>query len=184
MYFILVNDSFSDRDYSLQAPQNLPREVNFTSGAKIDKDLDTPLVFTTEATSGSDMLDFHRGTVTLMSKRFTDILNGAGVDNLQLIPAVIKSTADGFIWEDYYAVNILGMISCADLTKSTYTEIMPGHYRFKELAIHSKKANEALMFRLQEHAPSIIFHKSVGKYIMEQDPDEELIGWDADDIIQ
>ena len=76
------------------------------------------------------------------------------------------------------------MIQCADLSKSTYDEIMPGHYIFKELAIHAEKAEGALLFRLKEHIPTIIVHKSILTFIVENDPDESLIGWEADAIIQ
>jgi len=130
------------------------------------------------------MLDFSRGSVTLMSKRFVKILQDAGVDNLQVFPAIIKSEKDDTVWKDYFAVNVLGMIACADLNKSTYNEIMSGHYRFKKLAIYSDKAKGALLFRLHEHAPSIIVHKSVLKYIVTIDPDDTLLGWEASDIIQ
>ncbi|MEJ2393436.1 MAG: hypothetical protein P8Z77_01425 [Candidatus Thiodiazotropha sp.] len=82
-------------------------------------------------------------------------------------------------------MNILGIISCDDLSKYTYDEIMPGHYIFNELAIHTeKKTKDILLFRLQEHSPTIIIHKSVLKYIVDNDPDETLLGWEADDIIQ
>lgn len=65
-----------------------------------------------------------------------------------------------------FTVNILGMISCDDLSKSTYDENMPGHYIFNELAIHTeKKTKDILLFRLQEHSPTIVIHKSVLNYI-------------------
>ncbi len=129
------------------------------------------------------MLDFSKGSVTLMSKRFLDILQDAGVDNLQDFP-IVKIEKDGTVWKNHFTVNVLGMISCAVLSKSTYSEIMPGHYRFQELAIDTEKAKDALLFRLQEHSPSIIVHKSVLKSLVDNDPEETLIGWEADDIIQ
>jgi len=89
-----------------------------------------------------------------MSQKCLDLFEGAGVDNLQTFPAIIKSETDGTVWDNYFAVNVLGLISCADLSKSTYTEIMPGSYRFRELAIYPEKAKGALLFRLQEDSPS------------------------------
>ena len=184
MYFILINDIASDFNCTLHEPKDLPREVSFISGSKITVELDTPLVYTTNAKADDAMVDFSRGSVTLLSKRFLKLLEGAGVDNLQVFPAIIKSEKDETIWEDYFSVNVLGMIACADLSKSTYSEIMPGHYRFRELAIDAEKAKDALLFRLHEHSPSIIVHKSVLKYIVDNDPDESLLGWEGGDIIQ
>lgn len=184
MYFVLKNDITSDFNSTLHEPENLPREVNFISGSEITLNLDAPLVYKTNAIASDTMVDFSKGSVTLMSRRFLDLLEEAGVDNLQKFPAVIKSEEDGTVWENYFAVNVLGMIACADLSNSTYDEIMPGHYAFDELAIHAEKAKGALLFRLHEHSPTIIVHKSVLKYIVDNDPDESLLGWEADDIIQ
>ncbi len=184
MYYILTNDISSDFDSTLNEPKSFPREVSFISGFIIANQIEEPLVFTTNAKSGDTMVDFSRGSVTLMSKRFLELLLKSGVDNLQVFPAIIKSEKDGTVWKDYFAVNVLGMISCADLSKSAYSEIMPGHYRFQELAIDAEKAEDALLFWLQEHSPSIIVHKSVLKTIVDSDPEETLLGWEADDIIQ
>lgn len=184
MYFTLINNILSDFSSSLNEPTNFPQEVNFISGSAIQYKFDEPLVFTTNAKSGDKMVDFSKGAVTLMSKKFLTLMQEAGVDNLQAFPAVVQSETDGTIWENYFAVNILGMVSCADLEKSKYTEIMPGHYRFKELAINTEKVKGALVFRLHEHCPTIIIHRSVGRYIKDQDPDKSLLGWGVGKIIQ
>ena len=184
MYYIIKNNILSDFESTLNEPKNFPREVNFISGKVITEEIETPLVYTTNAKNGDTMLDFSKGSVTLMSKRFLEILQGAGVDNLQVFPAIVKSEEDESVWNDYFAVNILGMISCADLSKSTYDEIMPGHYIFDELAIFPEKTNGALLFRLQEHSPTIIMHRDIGVYIKSQDPHKTLLGWTVEKIIQ
>jgi hypothetical protein len=142
------------------------------------------MVFTTNAKAGETRRDFLDSEFPIMSKRFLELFQGAGVDNLQTFPIIIKSEGDGTIWKDYFGVNVLGVIACADLSKSTYDEIMPDHYIFDELAIDAKKAKGALLFRLQEDSTSIIMDGSVGKYIMSKDPDDTMTGWDADEIIQ
>lgn len=184
MYYILKNNIRSNFESTLNEPTNYPQNVNFISGKIITHLFDTPLVFTTNATSSDAMVDFSKGSVTLMSKRFLEILEASGVDNLQTFPAIVKNEEDGTIWEDYFAVNVLGMIACAELSKSTYSEIMPGHYRFKELAIDAEKAKGSLLFRLHEHCPTILMHRSVGKYIKSQDPDKKLLGWSVGKVIQ
>ncbi len=184
MHVVLKNKKLSDFGYYINAPTNLPRAVDFISGSVIDDELETPLIFTTDAPEGTKLLDFKRGTVTLMSKRFVELLKGAQVDNLQTFPAIVKSLTDGTIWDNYFAVNILGLIACSNLDKSTYTEIMPGSYRFKELAIDASKANGALLFRLQEDPPTLIMDSSVGKYLASNDPERTLSGWAGEKIIQ
>lgn len=184
MYFTLINDIRLDSDISIDEPNNLPVELDFMSGHMVTIPVDNPMVFTTNAKSGDVLRDFLKSDFTIMSKRFLELLKGAGVDNLQTFPVIIKSDEDGTTWDDYFGVNILGMISCADLSRSTYDEIMPGHYIFDELAIHAEKAHDALLFRLQEHSPTIIMHRSVGRYIKEHDPDKTLLGWSVGTIIQ
>jgi len=185
MYFVLVNDALSDFDFYIKSPSDLPRDVDFISGTTIKADaLRIPLKFTTDAFQGEKLLDFKDGTILLMSKKCVEFFKSAGVGNLQCFPAIIKSDVDGTIWENYFAVNILGLVQCADLEKSEFSEIMPGSYRFRELAIHTEKANEQLLFRLKEEPGTILMHKNVGSYIVQNDPDEELLGWEADDIMQ
>jgi len=185
MYYTLINDIVSDFEGTLNEPTNYPQqEVNFISGTLIKHELEQPLVYTTSAKAGDAMIDFSKGSVTLMSKRFLEILKGAGVDNLQVFPAIIKSEKDDTIWSDYFAVNVIGIVACADLNKSIYDEIMPGHYGFDTLAIDAKKAEGKFLFRLHEHCPTLIVHNSVLKYIVDNDPDYSIIGWETDEIVQ
>jgi hypothetical protein len=91
MYFILINDNLSEFDFNINPPNNIPRKIDFISGHLInDEELVIPLVFTTNATSGTNMLDFRKGTITLMSKKCLNLFEGAGVDNLQTFPAIIN----------------------------------------------------------------------------------------------
>lgn len=184
MYLKLINDKFYESTVYVKEPDNIPVDVNFLRGRLITQSLDLPIVYTTNGKSGDEVRDFLDTSYPLMSKRFVELLQAGGVDNLQLFPAVIKSEVDGSVWENYYAVNVLGLIACADMDNSDYDEIMPGHYRFRELAIHAEKANDALLFRLQEDATIMVIQKSVGQFIRSQDPDKKLKGWSVGKIIQ
>ena len=184
MYYNLINDIRADFKGSLEEPENIKRKSKFISGSTITEELPMPLVFTTDAKTGDAMVDFSKGTVTLMSERFFNLLKDAGVDNLQLFPAIVKSETDGTVWDNYFAVNVLGLIACADLDKSEYDEIMPGHYGFDKLAINAEKAKDVLLFRLHEHSPTILVRNSVLNHIVKNDPDKSLMGWTARSIIQ
>ena len=185
MYFTLINDIHYDSDKYIKDPVGLPVDFDLMSGKRLDWIPDEPLVYSTNAKQGDELRDFLRSSFTLMTKQFYQLFLDAGVKNLQSVPAIIKSEEDGYVWDNYVGVNVIGLIACADLAKSRYSEIIPGDfYIFKELAIDATKCDGALMFRLEEHLPTIIMHKSVGRYIMEQDPDESLKGWDVGEIIQ
>jgi len=182
MYFELTNDIL--HEIGITRPEDLPMEVGFISGSIITEQLDDPMVFTTNAKSGESPPDFWGKGMPVMSKKFLDLLEEAGVDNLQKFPAIIQSNKDDSVWGNYFVVNILGLIKCVDFSKSKYKELFPGHFRFSELAIDVKIPKGALLFRLQENPGTILIDKSVGKHIMLSDPDELLTGWDVDDVIQ
>lgn len=184
MYFSLINDIKYDSDIYIREPKDLPVELDFMGGQVINISIDTPMVFTTNAKAGDNLRAFHKSSFTIMSKAFLSLVQEAGVDNLQVFPIIIQSTEDGTIWSDYFGVNILGVIKCADLSRSTYDEIMPGHYCFDELAIDANLIKDQLLFRLQEHLPTIIMHRSVGRYIKDKDPNKTLDGWTVKKIIQ
>lgn len=184
MYFELTIDILSDFGIDRPDAAELPLLVSFISGSFITESIDTPMVFATNATASDQVPDFWGEGMPIMSKRFLALLEEAGVDNLQTFPAVVKSKVNGDVWEGYFAVNILGLIQCADLGKSTYTEIFPGSFEFDELAIDASLAKDALLFRLQESPSTIIMHKSVGKHLRRSDPDGLLTGWDVKVIIQ
>ncbi len=184
MYFTLVNDILIDSNITFNAPDDLPVELDFMGGESVTLDISLPMVFSTNAKSGDKLPDFKKGSFTIMSQRFIDLLQCAGVDNLQLFPVIIKSDVDGTSWDGYFGVNILGIVECADLSHSTYDEIMPEHYAFDELAIHAEKAQGKLLFRLKEHLPTIIIHRSVGRYIKDNDPEKNMLGWTVKKIIQ
>jgi len=177
MYFELTIDILTD--FGINRPDDLPASLCLINGSTINDPIDNPFVFQTKAAKGDIPPDFWGNSFPAMSGRFIALLEEAGVNNLQKFPAVVKSEIDGTVWDDYFLVNILDSIQCADLSKSIYTEIFPGNYDFEDLAIDSEKIKDTLLFRLEESPSKIIIHKSVGKYIMENDPDEIIKGWDV-----
>lgn len=182
MYFELTIDILTD--FGINRPDDLPTSLCLINGTKISDPIDAPFIFKTSAKKDDILPDFWGNGFPAMSKRFVTLLNEAGVDNLQTFPALVKSETDGTVWDNYFLVNILGLIQCADLSHSVYTEIFPGNYDFEELAIDTEKAQGCLLFRLEESPNTIIIHKSVGKYIMENDPDDDIKGWDVKEISQ
>ncbi|WP_196137598.1 imm11 family protein [Aliikangiella sp. G2MR2-5] len=184
MYYILKNNLLLDTDYRVNEPSDISEDISFMKGSVINQKIEQPIIYSTDATHGAKMLDFKDCSFPLMSEKFVSLLQEAGVDNLQLFPAIVKSDVDGTIWDNYFAVNILGVIQCADLSNSIYSELMPGSYIFDELAIDAEKANDALLFRLYEDKATIIIHRDVGRHVKSQDPDKKLLGWTVGKIIQ
>ena len=115
-----------------------------------------------------------------MSNSFINALRNAGIVNLQCFPAVIKSSVDETIWNDYQAVNIIGKIACADLTASQSTHIMdrPGNdttplVAFEDLKVDPSRVGDALLFRLAESPGVILIAESVVKHLRSIHSDNE-----------
>ncbi|MDO6758823.1 ankyrin repeat domain-containing protein [Tamlana sp. 2_MG-2023] len=178
MYFILKED---DSNFSLKAPKGVTSTLDFISGTKITAAVE-PLAFTTNAKSGDTLLDFYNGKILVMSKRFIDMLEEAGVTTLQTFPVIIKSEKDKTVWENYFAINILDAVACGAFPASIFKENGPKHGIRCELAIDTEKVNDNLLFRLKEHLPTIILHRNVAKHLIDNDPDE-VIKWEFSGII-
>lgn len=73
----------------MKEPENVAVDVNFLRGRLIEQTLDLPILYTTNAKSGDEIRDFLDTSYPLMSKRFVELLQAGGVDNLQLFPAII-----------------------------------------------------------------------------------------------
>src|SRR5690606_22958503 len=61
--------------------------------------------------------DYYDDSISLMSPRLAEVLKKCGVNNIELYPAVIsyRGTDKKFDW---YAFNIVGLISAVDIDKS------------------------------------------------------------------
>jgi hypothetical protein len=95
-------------------------------------------------------------------------LQEAGVDNMVTYPTLISDTVTGEMCKDYLAVNIIGLVSAADLQESIYTI----HNQrglidtdFDSLAIDEPKAGNLLMFRLAECTTGTVVHQNVKQYL-------------------
>lgn len=90
--------------------------------------------------------DYYDDAVSLMSPRLADVLRRAGVDNLDLFPAVITYRGSGLRF-DWWAFNLVGLGSAASLAAGAQS--LP------------------LMFRLQEYVMTTLVHASVRRAIEE-----------------
>ena len=108
-----------------------------------------------------------------MVKKILNAFQAAGCDNLQFFPAIINS--DGKVnWDNYFAINVLCLISAADLflSKSIKISERPSGLKFlgfQDLVIDPKKA-QGFFFRLAENPLEIIVHERILDYLSENSP--------------
>ena len=85
-----------------------------------------------------------------------------------MYPAIIRDNLDNIEYDEYRAVNIIGVISVADPARTVFN---PGHASrlidadIDSLAIDESKANGALLFRLPEAVTGVVVHRRVKEAI-------------------
>jgi hypothetical protein len=178
VFFELQPDIFAK--YVPQLSSDLDESVNFIDGKTITKQIPIPLYFSTDHSSQEPPKGMHGKSIPIMSDSFIKALQGAGVSNIQCFPAVIKSRRDEYVWTDYKAVKVIGMISAADLKRSEYIPIIdrPGENSipligFKDLKIDKSRALGSLLFILAENPGTIIIAENVVEFLRKQKNDEE-----------
>lgn len=116
---------------------------------------------------GSQLLDYF-GTARLISNGFHETLLGAGVDNLEVYDAIIRSGDGSVQFGGYKAFNLIGLVSAADMAKTRLSD--PDGSRLidasiETLAIDPDKVRGLLMFRLAEYTGAVIVHARVRQAI-------------------
>lgn len=135
------------------------------SGQIIRIPVPSPFVFRLVPEYPGEMLPMYDGGILLMRDDLIKALHEAGVDNLQLFPAVIQDEEKQIAHTNYKAVNVIGLIACADMGASTRmdpdddTDLID--VDFDSLVIDETKTGGALLFRLAESVNAIIVHRTV-----------------------
>jgi hypothetical protein len=179
MYFELI--TAIDEDYGITKGPNLPDEIFFQAGELIARSIPEPLCFQCDCTAAHPPPDYLRRIIPIFSKRLLSVVCQSGVDNLQTFRAELLNPNTGEKWDGFYAVNIVGKISCADMGRSKYTQIGAGMIEFDDLVIKPEAARGELLFRLAESTRRIIIHEKVIEHIVNCD-DPELTGFDINEV--
>jgi hypothetical protein len=157
-YSHILSDIYAD-PIVRKAPRIAPG-IYLTSGELINVPVPSPLVWEVNSTAAKPPPHFESADGPLASRQFVQALESLGVSNLQKFPALLRNSKTGEEWDQYFGINIVGLIACAR-AESTGTEIAKrasgdlSLHVFQELAIDPKKARGALLFRLAEQ-PSIV----------------------------
>lgn len=137
-------------------------------GALVEHDAEKRIVFSVDPEERGELKAMYEGGVPLMRHDLLKAVRDAGVDNLQIFPAVIRDKKKKKQHSNYKAINIVGVVACADTGES----VMAGTSSstlidadFDSLVIDGSKTGGALLFRLAEAVSAIIVHEKVKKVI-------------------
>ena len=115
-------------------------------------------------TEGTLVRDLYEAPICLMSKRLISVLQGTGVDNLDLYPVVILDEKLGKSQDTHFAVNIVGKIAAADLAQTAFNPGVPERMisaAIDRLALDDGATRGELLFRLAESVDAIVVHERV-----------------------
>lgn len=158
----------------------LDATLNLTAGKPITGRFPTPLVFTTGHSADDPPKGLHNRCDPVMSNELVEALHAAGVSNMQCFPAELRSEVDGSVWRNYQAVNVVGLISAADMKASRGAAVISAPSAtavplavFETLRVDPVRAGEALIFRLAEAPSRLIVAARVIDHLLQQHSAEE-----------
>lgn len=164
MYYLL--ECYGPPDQERAAIDRVPTGLYWNRGIRFDHPVPEPLEVLLDG-DGILMPMFNRG-ILLFSDDLVRAMREAGVDNIDCYDAVTVDPIGNKRYTNYKAVNIIGLVAAADLSKSQYTA--PSGRAlidtdFDSLAIDESRSHGMLLFRLAECVSAIVIHSSVREHI-------------------
>lgn len=178
MYYLIQADIYSN--YGVVEEPELPcPDISFLTGRKIKTPVPLPLIFTTNFDARNPPRGFTGNTIPVWSLPLINLYKSIGVDNIQSFDAKLINSESGKSWPEYKAVNIIGLLAAADLTKSKYIKICDSpdgipFIGFEKLVLNSKKTEGKLLFRLAECPTQLLAHEKLIDALKNNSPEN---GW-------
>jgi hypothetical protein len=152
----------------------------FLEGEKpVEIDEPIRLCFNNPIPQKPKLLDFHKLSDAVVSKKIYDVLASMNIYGIQLVPAVIRNNKTNDLHDNYWIIYVYNEIMCMDREKSVYTvdeddeddEIDDIREFLLDLNILSEiPLEKRLIFLLGEDRSKGIYHKSVVDAIMAVNP--------------
>jgi hypothetical protein len=169
MAFYTLEQELNEEDsYILTELPDVQPPRPWYTGEPFTKHPPTPIEFPMEANSGPVMPDFFSAGIPVFSRRLYQAFQEAGVDNLQAYEAVMVDLNTGLRFADYYAINVVGKVSGANLRKSSYTDPTGSGQTtmfFQQLVLEPSRVEGLLCFRLAESVGELIVHEKVVRHV-------------------
>lgn len=174
-YFLLETDNLVD--HGITESPKIDDDSSFLSGSVITKQL-PPLIFEVNFPRKKKPPHLIGDEVPLVSKNFLDALEKCGIDNFQAFPAKLINPDTGQSWEDYFALDVIGLIKAADMEKSDFDTLMEGDnggievplLSFRDVVLNKDKVKGALLFRMAESPAVLVVAERVADYFFSNKP--------------
>lgn len=171
-YYVLEEKPLGDPE-DLAVIESYPRVPGIRSwlrGVKFTVPVPEPLEYVLDERYPGRLPDFLKGSPPLMSQGLVETLREAGVTNLDSYEARLVDSEDRLVSDTHRAVNIVGVVAAADLSKSRIAAGDEGRMidtSFDSLAIDETRALGLLLFRLAESVDTVLVHRSVRNHLQQ-----------------
>lgn len=181
-YYRLLDSIKTPWCISLDAEQkeelNYKLRVSFITGHSISQNIPMPLRFTTDSKLINHPPHYLVGdTMIVVSTKFLEALKAADVDNFQVFPAEIHCVEENITFNDYFAINIIGVCDVIDEARSKGTEILPGSGQmssmigFDEIVFSAEKLkSEPKLFRIPQDKTMLFIHDDIHESLKRHAP--------------
>jgi hypothetical protein len=166
MYFIM--ECRTPDMMLLFPPQDPSFEDNWFFGKRFVEPPEEPVVVKIRPENEDGELLPMFGPATLMSDELYAAIASAGVDNLEVFKAEIRSKDGAIVHRGYKAFNIVGLVKAADIKDTVFSEEPASRLidaSIESLALDPQTAQGLLMFRLAEYVGAIVVHRRVKEAI-------------------
>lgn len=158
MYYT-IGRKLSNDSVVIDAISHFDRSLRL--GEPVGPDFPTPMLFEIDTEiSGSKMPSLFLEAGPLFEKSLYEAFIRAGIDNIEVFPAIITNPETGDVFDSYVGVNIVGLVSCADMSSSEYDELADS-YVMRRLVINPINTRGLLLFRLFEDPMQILVSDQV-----------------------
>jgi hypothetical protein len=114
---------------------------------------------------------YFRDKIELFRTDLIEALEEFGVDNLEKYDGRITDSDDGTVYTNYKAVNIIGVVRAADMSKSKF-EVYDGiplvDVSFDKLVLKEAQLQDLLLFRLAENLHTILVRETLCDHLIEK----------------
>jgi hypothetical protein len=121
-------------------------------------------VYIKEGRENDPWPSFLHQPLPVMNTKLLETIRSVGVDNIDAYKAEFYYHDESLASSDYWAINLVGKLTVADLSKSTYDNEQQDRtvaMTFETLVVDKKKTHSMLMFRLAENITTILVHERV-----------------------
>jgi hypothetical protein len=158
-YFLL--EKHPEIEWGAVGNPTLPSDVSFLRGAWITRPMPTPVVVTVDHPAMDPPKGLVAGPVPVVQRALLDLLLRVGGDNVQTFAARLENPSANLRWDDYAAVNVIGLVDAVDMAQSVFATLLGGGVvpplvDFDRIVLRADRTHGLRMFRVPQ-SPALWF---------------------------